>query len=209
MSSRIPSLDKLIHELCRFPGVGPKTAERLAYFILRSKKQDVKELTKALEQIKEFVKHCKKCFAFTENQDFCHYCLDDTRINSLLCIVEEPSDVRRVDASGVFRGRYHVLHGVLSPLDGVFPQDIEVSSLLTRIRKDQEKEACIKEIILALDADIEGDTTALYLAKQLGKFKNIKVTRIAHGVPIGGDIDYVDHRTLGRALENRVLFECH
>ncbi|MGZ3722181.1 MAG: recombination mediator RecR [Bdellovibrionales bacterium] len=203
MIQKIPSLDKLVHELSRLPGIGPKSAQRLAYHILRSPQEFVLSLSSALKQVKEKIHDCPICFSFTEADDACHFCTDPMRTNDVLCVVEDPADIERVESSGVFRGRYHVLHGALSPLDGVTPQDLKIQALLDRAGPDESGENQVREVILALDADLEGDTTVLYLAKIL-KDMNIKTSRIAHGVPIGGDIDYVDYRTLGRAIENRV-----
>ena len=197
-----PSLDKLTIELAKLPGIGPKTALRLSYFILRSPQNYVNELSKALITVKEKIKLCSSCYAYTE-EEICKFCLDPNRSEHLICIVENPSDINQIDGSGVFRGRYHVLHGVISPMEGIGPQNIRVNELFKRIESVKDTDQAISEVVLALDADLEGDTTALYIAKTLKKY-DIKVTRIAHGVPIGGDIDYIDHRTLGRALENRV-----
>lgn len=193
----IPALEKLVHEFSRLPGIGPKTAQRLAYYVLREKGSYVADLTEALTRVQAEVHTCPQCFNFTD-KDICRYCEDPHRSNEILCVVEEPSDIMRIESSGAFRGRYHVLHGVISPLEGVSAKDLKIQELLNRIDQGE-----VKEIILALDADLEGDTTVLYLAKQL-QGKNIKLSRIAHGVPIGSDIDYIDDRTMGRALENRV-----
>jgi recombination protein RecR len=213
---KIGALEKLIHELNRLPGVGPKTAQRLAYHILRTPDLSDK-LQSALLQVQETVHPCPRCFSYTDEPELCRFCSDPHRKNDVLCIVEEPADILRVESSGVFRGRYHVLHGAISPLDNIGPEDLRIRELLERINagisglplatatagaKD-EPAPKINEVILALDPDLEGDTTVLYLAKALTD-KQVKVTRIASGVPIGSDIDYVDDRTLGRALENRV-----
>jgi recombination protein RecR len=203
MLQKIPSLNQLIHELSRLPGVGPKSAQRLAYHILRSPEEYVQGLRSALIGVKEKIRECPLCFAFTEEEDLCHTCKDSNRLSDVLCVVEDPADIERVESSGVFRGRYHVLHGAISPLDGVNPHDLKIEALLERLQPDAQGELPVREVILALDADLEGDTTVLYLAKILKDMK-IKTSRIAHGVPIGGDIDYIDYRTLGRAIENRV-----
>ncbi len=197
-----PSLEKLSSELSRLPGIGPKTALRLSYFILRSPKDYVTALSEALVDVKNKVKLCEKCYSYTE-QVLCRICLDPNRDNNLLCIVENPSDIPQIDSSGAFKGRYHVLHGVISPMEGISPRDLKIEPLFKRVQASKGTEDQINEVVLALDADLEGDTTALYIAKTL-KTYDINVTRIAHGIPIGGDIDYIDHRTLGRALENRV-----
>lgn len=198
MLQHVPSLERLVNELAKLPGVGPKTAQRLAYYILKSPKTYNDNLRLALEKVKEAVHECPQCFAFTENDGLCHYCNDPARSIETLCVVEDPADIARIDSSGAFRGRYHVLHGALSPMERIGPKDIRLTPLFERLEN-----GLTKELILALDADLEGDTTVLYIAKQL-QGKNIKVSRIAHGIPIGGDIDYIDHRTLGRALENRI-----
>lgn len=199
----IPALEKLVHELSRLPGVGPKTAQRLAYHILRSRDEYTDRLSDALHRVRAEVHTCPRCFNYTDS-DLCKYCLDDKRSDDLLCVVEEPSDIMRIESSGAFRGRYHVLHGAISPLEGIGPKDLKIDELLERIERGLSGEGPrIREIILALDADLEGDTTILYLTKQL-QGKDIKISRIAHGVPIGSDIDFIDDRTMGRALENRV-----
>ncbi|MCX7977989.1 MAG: recombination mediator RecR [Bdellovibrionaceae bacterium] len=199
----IPALEKLVHELSRLPGVGPKTAQRLAYYILRSREEYTEKLSEALLRVRAEVHLCPKCFSYTD-ADLCRYCLDPSRNDSLICVVEEPSDIMRIESSGVFRGRYHVLHGAISPLDGIGPQQLKIADLMKRIEAGFRGEGPeIREIILALDADLEGDTTVLYLSKLLRE-KGVRLTRIAHGVPIGSDIDFIDDRTMGRALENRV-----
>lgn len=221
---KIGSLEKLIHELNRLPGVGPKTAQRLAYHILRTPDFSDK-LQEALKLVQENVHLCAQCFSYTDEPALCRFCSDTNRRNDVLCIVEEPSDIVRVESSGVFRGRYHVLHGAISPLDNVGPQDLRIRELMERIDAGLEERPAhrlssdmsapvasddftpeaapkINEVILALDPDLEGDTTVLYLARALAD-KQVKITRIASGVPLGSDIDYVDDRTLGRALENR------
>jgi recombination protein RecR len=198
---RISSLERLVHQLNRLPGIGPKTAQRLAYQILREPELST-GLQEALVAVRETVHLCDTCFSYTDEPRVCRFCADQNRREDLLCVVEEPSDIVRVESSGAFRGRYHVLHGAISPLDGVGPDDLKIRELLMRI--DQAKMAApMTEVILALDPDLEGDTTVLYLAKILSE-RGLKVTRIASGVPLGSDIDYVDDRTLGRALENRV-----
>tara|TARA_B100000749_G_scaffold280455_1_gene276651 strand:- start:88067 stop:88687 length:621 start_codon:yes stop_codon:yes gene_type:complete len=204
MLDHVPSFQRLVHELSRLPGIGPKTAGRLAYFVLRQPEGYATDLAAAMRQIHEKIKECPNCFSLTEEEHLCHFCSDTLREDHVICVVEEPSDIARIESSGAYRGRYHVLHGAISPLDGVGPEDLKISDLMRKVNEGLKGDSpAIEEVILALDADLEGDTTVLYLAKML-KEKGVKITRIAHGVPIGGDIDYVDHRTLGRALENRV-----
>lgn len=199
----IAALEKLVHELSRLPGVGPKTAQRLAYYILRSPHEYTDRLTEALMQVRAEVHLCPSCFNYTD-YDLCRYCTDVHRQDDSICIVEEPSDIMRIESSGAFRGRYHVLHGAISPLDGVEPRDLKIQELIDKVDDGiNGKRPVIRELILALDADLEGDTTILYLTKLL-RDKNLRLTRIAHGVPIGGDMDYIDDRTIGRALDNRV-----
>lgn len=199
----IPALEKLVHELSRLPGVGPKTAQRLAFYILKSKESYPERLSDALMRVQTEVHSCPECFNYTD-RELCKFCEDQHRGNDSICLVEEPSDIFRIESSGAFRGRYHVLHGVISPLEGITAKDLKIQELMNKIQKGLDGEGpVIKEIILALDADLEGDTTALYLAKVL-QGKGVKLSRIAHGIPLGADIDFIDDRTMGRALENRI-----
>jgi recombination protein RecR len=205
MIQHVPSLEKLTHELAKLPGIGPKTAQRLAYYVLRSSQEYVDALRQALQMVKDNIHECPECYSYTEEDELCRFCQDPLRETGVLVVVEDPADISRIENSGVFKGRYHVLHGAISPLDGIAPQDLKIPQLLQKIQGGLEgTRPKITEVILALDADLEGDTTVLYLAKALRE-KGLQVSRIAHGVPIGGDIDYIDHRTLGRALENRVV----
>lgn len=199
---QIPSLEKLVHELNRLPGVGPKTAQRLAYYILQSKDAYADKLADALVRVKIEVHLCPECYSYTD-RDICKFCDDPSRHTESICVVEEPSDISRIESSGAFRGKYHVLHGVISPLEGISAKNLKIQELIDRLYKATESGRPITEVILALDADLEGDTTALYLAKTL-QGKHIKISRIAHGIPIGSDIDFIDDRTMSRALENRV-----
>lgn len=199
MLSKVPSLRKLINELSRLPGIGPKTALRLSYHLLRQPEENINTLREALYEVKTNINLCLNCFAYTE-ATLCSHCEDTYRSDEIICVVENPLDIDKIENAKNFKGRYHVLHGVISPLDGISIKDLKIQPLFERIKNS---ELPVKEIILALDADFEGDTTVLYLAKKLNELK-IKVSRIAHGIPIGGDIDYIDHRTLQIALENRV-----
>ncbi len=199
----IAALEKLVHELSRLPGIGTKTAQRLAYHILRAPAEYSIRLAETLTSVREQIHMCPHCFNYTD-LELCRYCQDSNRTDEVLCVVEEPSDIMRIESSGAFHGRYHVLHGAISPLEGVGPQNLKIQELMAKINKGLTGETTrIREIIMALDADLEGDTTVLYIVKQL-QGKDIKVTRIAHGVPFGSDIDYIDDRTMGRALENRI-----
>lgn len=201
----IPSLEKLIHELSQLPGVGPKTAQRLTHFILK-KPQLSKNLREALLLVEDNIRFCSMCFSYTDDSSgFCHYCTNNKRNDQMICVVEEPENISQIEASGAFDGRFHVLHGSISPLEGLAPEDLKIQELIERIDQLLEKQPQSKvEVILALDSDLEGDTTMLYLAKVLGQKQNVQISRLAQGVPIGSHLDYVDHRTLSRALENRV-----
>ncbi|MBC7740629.1 MAG: recombination protein RecR [Bdellovibrionaceae bacterium] len=199
----IPALEKLVHELSRLPGIGPKTAQRLAYFILKSKESYSTQLSEAIQRVQTEVHTCTECFNYTDRV-VCKYCEDNYRTDDLLCVVEEPSDIERIESSGAFRGRYHALHGAISPLEGITAKDLKIPELMTKIDEGVKGlRPQVKEIIFAFDADLEGDTTALYLTKVL-QGKSLKISRIAHGIPMGSDIDFIDDRTMGRALENRV-----
>jgi recombination protein RecR len=199
----IAALEKLVHELSRLPGIGPKTAQRLAYYVLKSKDSYPTQLSEALLRVQSEVHTCTECFNYTD-KTVCKYCDDPHRNSEVLCLVEEPSDISRIESSGAFRGRYHVLHGVISPLEGITAKNLKIQELLNKIEEGiTGTRPALKEIIFAFDADLEGDTTALYLTKIL-QGKNIKISRIAHGIPMGSDIDFIDDRTMGRALENRV-----
>lgn len=199
----IAALEKLVHELSRLPGIGPKTAQRLAYYVLKSKDSYPTQLSEALLRVQSEVHTCTECFNYTD-KTVCRYCDDPHRNSEVLCLVEEPSDISRIESSGAFRGRYHVLHGVISPLEGITAKNLKIQELLQKVEEGiGGTRPALKEIIFAFDADLEGDTTALYLTKVL-QGKNIKISRIAHGIPMGSDIDFIDDRTMGRALENRV-----
>lgn len=190
------SLTKLINELSSLPGIGNKTAQRLAFYIINMPLDDVKGLSKAILEAKENLRYCKVCYNFTDN-DLCNICSDTTRDPSVICVVSDPKDVVALEKTRDFHGLYHVLHGVISPMDGIGPEDIKIKELIDRIEKNE-----IKEIILATNPDIEGETTAMYIAKLIKPLR-IKVTRIAHGIPVGGDLEYTDSITLSRALEGR------
>ncbi len=194
---QIPALEKLVHELSKLPGIGPKTAQRLAYYILKNRDVYPERLKEGLIRVQSEIHECPQCFNFTDS-DLCRYCSDEHRRNDLLCLVEEPSDIDRIESSRAFQGRYHVLHGALSPLEGIGPEQLKLTELVQRIDSSE-----IKEVILALDSDLEGDTTVLYISRLL-QGKGVRMSRIAQGIPIGSDIDYVDDRTMGRALQNRV-----
>lgn len=192
------TLDKLTLALRRLPGIGPKQAERAALHLLRASRMEAESLVAALREARERVRPCSVCCDYAEGP-LCSLCADPARDGSLLCVVEEPADVAAIERSRGYSGRYHVLHGSLSPLDGVGPESLRVGELVARLRRPGSP---VREIILALDPDTEGEATALYLARSLKEFP-VKVTRIALGVPLGGDLDYVDERTLSSALSGR------
>ncbi|MDI6605491.1 recombination protein RecR [Aceticella autotrophica] len=190
------SITKLIEELSRLPGIGSKTAQRLAFFIINMPQSDVISLAKSIIEAKENLKYCRICYNFTDS-DICNICRDKTRDPSLICVVSDPKDVAAMEKTREYHGLYHVLHGVISPMDGIGPEDIKIKELLERLKKNE-----IKEVILATNLDIEGEATAMYIAKLI-KPLGVKVTRIAYGVPVGGDLEYTDAVTLSRALEGR------
>ena len=186
---------RLIDELSKLPGVGPKSASRLAFHLLRSPREDATALAEAILDVKERIRLCSRCFNITEN-DPCAICADMER-NSAICVVEEPLDVVALDRTGQFHGRYHVLHGAISPIDGVGPDQLKIRELLTRVREEGPD-----EVILATNLDLPGEATATYLHKLLVPL-GVTVTRPASGLPVGGDLEYADEMTLGRALAGR------
>ncbi len=192
------SLDRLIRALRRLPGVGPRQAERFAMYLLRATPGEVEELTTAIAQLKQGITFCRVCHTYSETE-ICPICADPDRDHTTLCIVEDPQDIESIEKTGAFKGIYHVLHGAISPMEGRGAEQIKVKELLTRV---QQASPVIKEIILATDPDAEGETTALYLADLLRGMVE-KITRIGYGVPLGGDIDYIDEMTLGYSLKGR------
>ncbi len=190
------SIQQLVEEFAQLPGIGRKTAQRLSLHILKMPKEEVALFAKALIDVKEKVRYCSTCFNITET-DPCPICASPKRNKKIICVVEEPNDVLAVEKTHEFIGLYHVLGGALSPLDGIGPEDLKVKELLNRLNEE------LDEIILALNPNVEGETTTLYLSKLL-KPLNIKVTRIARGLPIGSDLEFADEATLTRALEGRV-----
>lgn len=190
--------DRMISALKRLPGIGPKQAERIANHILRSPMSETQNLLEALRDGKARTRLCSQCFDYSD-KEVCKLCDDESRDRGMVCIVEDPQDVRAIERSKGFRGVYHVLHGRLSPLEGVGPESIKVKELIERIKANK---GIIREAILATDADTEGDATALYLCQVLKEY-GLKITRIAQGIPLGGDLDYIDERTLQHALTGR------
>jgi recombination protein RecR len=189
-------IDHLIEALTRLPGIGKKTASRLAFHILRSSSSEAQELARAILDVKEKIRLCSTCFNLTD-EDPCRICQDERRSTEILCVVEGPNDLIAIENTGTFNGRYHVLHGTISPLEGIGPDDLKIKELLGRLQK-----ARISEVILATNPTVEGGTTALYLT-DLIKPLGIKVTRIAYGIPMGSEIEYSDGMTLSKALEGR------
>jgi recombination protein RecR len=192
------SVERLIGELSRLPGIGRKTAQRLTFWILKMKNQDAERLAKTILEVKEKVMRCSICSNITET-DPCHVCSDPKRDRSIICVVEEANDILALEKSGAYRGLYHVLQGVLSPLDGVGPDQLRFKELVSRLKDD------IKEVIIATNPNVEGEATAVYISRLI-KPLNIKVTRIARGLPIGSDIEYADQNTLSKALQGRQEF---
>jgi recombination protein RecR len=190
---------RLIDALQRLPGIGPKTAQRLTFFLLKRPAEEVRELSEALLAVKERIVYCHVCFNVAD-QDPCRLCADPGRDGRLLCVVEEPNDLLAMERTGEYRGRYHVLLGALSPLDGIGPEDLKIRELLARVEAGG-----VAEVILATNPNVEGEATALYLAKLLRPL-GMRVTRIARGLPVGGDLEYADQVTLSKALEGRREF---
>ena len=190
------AIQELIDELGRLPGIGPKSAQRLAFHILQADSADVGRLANALARVKEQVRFCATCFNVAESEQ-CRICRDVRRTDEIICVVEEPKDVVAIERTGEFRGRYHVLGGAINPLEGVGPDSLRIRELMTRLSS-----GVIKEMILATDPNTEGEATATYLAL-LVKPMGISVTRLASGLPVGGDLEYADEITLGRAFEGR------
>jgi len=190
-------LQTAIEELSKLPSIGKKTAQRLALYILKSDSQTVENLVKAIQELKTKLRFCSRCFNISE-EELCEICKNLKRDSSILCVVEEASDVIAIEKTHEFNGKYHVLGGVLSPLSGIDPESLKIKELLKRFETEE-----IKEIILALNPDTEGETTSLYLAKLI-KPLGIKVSRIARGLPIGGDLEFADEATISRAVSGRI-----
>jgi len=192
-----PSIKLLIEELKRLPGIGEKNAQRLAFHLLGASIERAEALAEALVKMKKTVRHCDRCFNLTEDQ-LCGICRDPGRSDSLLCVVQSSRDLLAIEGTGQFRGRYHVLMGVLSPMRGVGPEDLKVSQLLDRVLEER-----VKEVIVATNLDVEGEATASYLVTALGSM-DVKVSRIARGIPIGGSLEQADSITLGLAIDGRL-----
>jgi recombination protein RecR len=191
-----PPVQALIDELGRLPGIGPKSAQRIAFHLLKIPADDANRLAHAISEAKAKVRFCERCFNVSE-KELCDYCTDDRRDSSIICVVEESRDIVAVERTGEFRGRYHVLLGAMSPLEGIGPEQLKIRELLTRLEPEG-----VEEVIVCTNPNTEGEVTAMYLARML-KPLGLKVTRIASGLPVGGDLEYADELTLGRALEGR------
>ena len=196
MSAYAKSLSRLIEEFSKLPGIGPKSAERLAMHLLKGSLEQAKAFAYAVVKAKQALRYCKICNNLTE-QELCPVCQDSRRDRSLICVVEEPKDVLAIEKSGAYHGIYHVLLGAVAPLDGIGPEDLKIKELLSRIKQNK-----VKEIIIATDSDADGEITALYLAKFI-KSSGVKTTRIACGIPAGGNLEYADQATLSKALQGR------
>ncbi len=189
-------VQRLINELSRLPGIGPKSAARLTFYLLRMADDQTLDLAQALQDLKERTRFCSVCFNITE-EDPCLICQDSGRDQQFLCVVEEPLDVLAIERSRAFNGRYHVLHGAISPVEGVGPEDLRIAELVARVEQGD-----FRELILATNPTLEGESTALYLQRRLAR-EGLRLTRLARGLPVGGDLEYTDEITLGRALEGR------
>jgi recombination protein RecR len=196
MAATPDAVTQLVEEFSRLPGIGPKTAARLTYFLLRAPIEQVQALGTAIAQLRERITFCSRCFNITES-DPCPICTDARRERSFICVVEEPLDVLAIERTGEYRGLYHVLHGAISPVEGIGPDDLRVRELVDRVRTEQTG-----EVILATNPSLEGEATAMYIQRQLATYP-VRVTRLARGLPVGGDLEYADAITLARALEGR------
>ena len=194
MNSLPDTIEKLIEGFSRFPGIGRKTAQRMTFNLLKSSSEEASSLAKSIIDMKSKIKFCNICNGITE-QDPCLICKDIKRDNSLICVVEDPADIYTFEKNSIFNGIYHVLGGLLSPLDGIGPEDINISTLINRLKTGDE-------VIIATNSSIEGETTSLYIAKLLGE-KSINVTRLARGIPMGANLEYIDDATIQRAIEGR------
>ena len=194
-------VQELIDELARLPGIGPKSAQRVAFYLLKVTPDEAKKLAHAIVEAKDKVRFCSVC-GNVSDQELCEFCRDPRRDPSVVCVVQEPPDIVAIERTREFKGLYHVLGGAISPIEGVGPEDLRVTELLDRLRSPDDGAAPVTEIIVATNPNIEGDATAMYLARLLGPL-GISMTRLASGMPVGGDLEYADEVTLGRALEGR------
>jgi recombination protein RecR len=193
------ALTRVMDELGRLPGIGPKTAQRLSFYILRSSRESVERLSTALLEVKLRIRFCDDCYFIAEGER-CTICTSARRDRNVLCVVEEPLDVLAIERTGEYHGLYHVLHGALSPIDGVGPGELKIAELISRLTREP-----VSEVILATDPDMEGEATAVYLAQQLAPLA-VQTSRLAHGLPVGGELEYADELTLARAFSGRRTF---
>jgi recombination protein RecR len=196
MAATPEAVTRLVDEFSRLPGIGPKTASRLTYYLLRAPVEQVQALGDAVVQLRERIRFCSRCFNITE-ADPCPVCSDVRREQHSICVVEEPLDVLAIERTGEYRGLYHVLHGAITPVEGIGPEDLRIRELVTRAEKEP-----VREVILATNPSLEGEATAMYIRRQLFPLQ-VRITRLARGLPVGGDLEYADAVTLARALEGR------
>jgi recombination protein RecR len=192
---------KLIEAFAQLPGIGPKTASRLTFYLLRRPAEQAEGLADALRNLKQKIVFCSTCFNITE-QSPCTVCQDERRDRSTICVVEEPLDVLAIDRTGEYRGLYHVLHGAISPVEGIGPDELRINELIARLKEAQRTAEPVREVLLATNPNLEGEATAMYVARLIQPL-GVRVTRLARGLPVGGDLEYADAVTLGRALEGR------
>ncbi len=196
MATYARPVERLISELSKLPSIGPRSAQRIAFHIIRGRREDALGLAEALKEVKERIKPCRRCFNLTEAEE-CEICRDVRRDRSEICVVEDPYDIGPIERTGEYRGLYHVLGGALSPLDGIEPEDLRIAELLTRIEKEE-----IKELVIATNPNTTGEATAMFIAQEV-KDLPVRVTALASGLPVGGDLEYADEVTLGRAFAGR------
>ena len=196
MASYARPVERLITELSKLPSIGPKSAQRIAFHVIRSRPDDARSLAEALREVKERIRPCKRCFNLTESEE-CDICTDPRRDTSVICAVEDPYDIGPIERTGEYRGLYHVLGGALSPLDGIEPEDLRIAELVERVSKEETK-----EIVVATNPNTTGEATALFIAQEL-EGTSVRVTALASGLPVGGDLEYADEVTLGRAFAGR------
>ena len=196
MSDYAEPIARLVDELCKLPGIGSKSAQRLAYYILRRSRDDAERLSHAILEVKDKIGYCSRCNNFAD-RDPCGYCANPSRSAETICVVEEPNDILAIEKTREYHGQYHVLHGVLSPINGIGPEDLKLKNLLERLR-----EGAVREVIVATNPNVEGEATAIYIARLL-KPVGVKVSRIALGIPVGSDLEFADEVTMSKAMEHR------
>ncbi len=196
MAAYARPVERLINELSKLPSIGPKSAQRIAFHVIRGRPDDARALAEALREVKERIKPCRRCFNLTEAEE-CGICTDPRRDQSVICVVEDPYDIGPIERTGEYKGLYHVLGGALSPLDGIEPEDLRIAELVERVEKEGTK-----EIVVATNPNTTGEATALFIAQELNE-KPVRVTALASGLPVGGDLEYADEVTLGRAFAGR------